>query len=117
MSSRRDFIKKTALASAFVLGGLPEIKAEETAKPKTAGKKPIVISTWPFGVAANEAAWKILSGGGKALDAVEAGVMVPEANPKVNSVGYGGLPDRDGHVTLDASIMDENGNCGSVCFL
>jgi N4-(beta-N-acetylglucosaminyl)-L-asparaginase len=114
MSSRRDFIKKSALASAFVLGGMPEIKASTTLKTKTSGKKPIVISTWSFGVPANEAAWKILSSGGKALDAVEAGVQVPEADPKVNSVGYGGLPDRDGHVTLDASIMDENGNCGAV---
>ncbi len=40
--------------------------------------------------------------------------MIPEADPKVISVGYGGLPDRDGHVTLDASIMDENGKAGSV---
>jgi N4-(beta-N-acetylglucosaminyl)-L-asparaginase len=117
MSSRRDFLKKSALASAFVLGGMPEIKAAEKTKPINAGKKPIVISTWGFGVAANEAAWKVLSAGGKALDAVEQGVMVPEADPKVNSVGYGGLPDRDGRVTLDASIMDENGNAGAVACL
>jgi len=113
MSSRREFIKKSALASAFVLGGMPKIKASEN-RFVAGGKKPIVISTWPFGVAANDAAWKVLSGGGRALDAVEAGVQVPEADPKVNSVGYGGLPDRDGHVTLDASIMDELGNCGAV---
>ena len=55
--------------------------------------------------------------GGSALDAVEAGVRVPEADPDNLSVGYGGLPDRDGNVTLDASIMKGNGECGSVTFL
>ena len=80
-------------------------------------EKPIVLSTWNFGLQANEAAWKILSAGGRALDAVEAGVKVPEGDPKETSVGYGGLPDRDGRVTLDACIMDEQGNCGSVACL
>ncbi|WP_394827147.1 isoaspartyl peptidase/L-asparaginase family protein [Pendulispora albinea] len=77
----------------------------------------IVLSTWNFGQAANEGAWKILSAGGRALDAVEAGVRIPEADPKITTVGYGGAPDRDGHVTLDACIMDEQGNCGSVACL
>ena len=116
MTSRRDFIKKSALASAFVIGGMPKIGNAKKA-PMGAARKPVVISTWSFGVPANDAAWKVLTAGGRALDAVEAGVKVPEADPKVNSVGLGGLPDRDGHVTLDASIMDENGNCGSVAFL
>lgn len=80
------------------------------------GQKPIVISTWP-NVEANKAAWAILSKNGRALDAVEAGAKIPEANPKENSVGLGGLPDRDGIVTLDACIMDEKGNCGSVAFV
>lgn len=75
---------------------------------------PIVIATWDFGVAANRAAWAILNAGGRALDAVEAGVRVPEADLSNMTVGKGGYPDRDGHVTLDACIMDENGNCGSV---
>jgi isoaspartyl peptidase/L-asparaginase-like protein (Ntn-hydrolase superfamily) len=66
---------------------------------------------------ANDAAWIILGAGGYALDAVEAGVRVPEADPEVISVGYGGLPDADGKVTLDACIMDENGRAGSVTFL
>lgn len=79
--------------------------------------KPIVISTWNHGLPANEAAWKVIEGGGKAIDAVEAGVRVVEADPNTTSVGYGGFPDRDGNVTLDACIMDETGNCGSVCFL
>ena len=76
-----------------------------------------MISTWDFGKAANAAAWEVLSKQGRALDAVEAGVKIPEADPDNHSVGYGGLPDRDGHVTLDACIMDENSNCGSVMCL
>ncbi len=81
------------------------------------GEKPIVISTWDFGQAANEGAWKVLSQGGHALDAVEAGVKIPEADPNNQSVGMGGLPDRDGKVTLDACIMDGMGNCGGVAAL
>lgn len=66
---------------------------------------------------ANEAAWEILSNGGYALDAVEAGVKVEEANKDNKTVGIGGYPDREGRVTLDACIMDEMGECGSVAFL
>ncbi len=62
-------------------------------------------------------AWKILSSGGRALDAVEAGARVPEGDPRETSVGLGGLPDRDGRVTLDACIMDEFSNCGAVACL
>ena len=79
--------------------------------------RPVVISTWKHGIPANEAAWEVLSTGGRALDAVEAGVRRAESDPNVTSVGYGGLPDREGNVTLDACIMDETGNCGSVAFL
>ena len=78
---------------------------------------PVVVSTWHHGRAANEAAWSVIAGGGRAVDAVETGVRVTEADPAVESVGYGGLPDRDGKVTLDACIMDEHGNAGSVAFL
>ncbi|GAC1425933.1 MAG: N(4)-(beta-N-acetylglucosaminyl)-L-asparaginase [Flavisolibacter sp.] len=78
---------------------------------------PIVIATWQANVKANAAAWSILEKNGTALDAVEFGVQVPEADPSDQSVGYGGLPDREGKVTLDASIMDEKGNCGAVMFL
>ena len=73
-----------------------------------------MVSTWDFGVPANKAAWTILSVGGRALDAVEAGARVPEADLSNHTVGRAGYPDRDGHVTLDASIMDEFGNCGAV---
>jgi len=77
----------------------------------------VAISTWAHGQPANAAAWEILSQGGRALDAVEAGVRIPEADPTVMTVGYGGYPDRYGKVTLDACIMDESGRCGSVAFL
>jgi N4-(beta-N-acetylglucosaminyl)-L-asparaginase len=79
--------------------------------------KPIIISTWSHGLAANEAAWEVLSKGGKALDAVEKGARVTEADVKNRSVGIGGLPDADGKVTLDACIMDENSRCGAVAYL
>jgi N4-(beta-N-acetylglucosaminyl)-L-asparaginase len=76
--------------------------------------KPIAISTWKHGIAANEAAYKILVEGGNSLDAVEEGVKVAEDDPTVLSVGYGGLPDADGRVTLDAAIMDWKARIGSV---
>jgi N4-(beta-N-acetylglucosaminyl)-L-asparaginase len=108
-TTRRKFIKLGTAVAA-----LPIASALATTSAIT---KPVVISTWNFGLQANEAAWAILSKGGRALDAVEAGARVPEGDPKETSVGLGGLPDRDGHVTLDACIMDENGNIGSVAFL
>lgn len=79
-------------------------------------KKPLVISTWDVGVNANKAAWEILRKNGRALDAVEAGVIVTESE-NTCCVGLDGYPDRDGFVTLDASIMDEHGNAGCVAFL
>ncbi len=76
--------------------------------------KPVVISTWKHGLAANEAAYRILESGGNSLDAVEKGVKVSEDDPTVLSVGYGGLPDERGVVTLDAAIMDWRARIGSV---
>ncbi len=104
--SRRKFIQAGAALPFFtnVFG-----------KP-VEGSKPIVISTWP-NVEANKAAWTVLSKSGRALDAVEAGARIPEDDPNNSSVGHYGLPDRDGKLTLDACIMDENGNCGSVAFV
>lgn len=110
MTTRREFIKLSAAGSAGLLSTPPYDVALQQ-------RRPVVISTWNFGLQANEAAWKILSSGGRALDAVEAGAKVPEGDPRESSVGYGGLPDRDGKVTLDACIMDEQGNCGAVAFL
>ncbi len=113
MSTRRKFLQQSILGSAGILASADTMLAAESASAAS----PIVISTWNFGKEANGAAWDVLEKGGYALDAVEAGVRVPEADPKGNSVGYGGLPDRDGRVTLDACIMDEKYNCGSVMCL
>ena len=76
--------------------------------------KPVVVSTWRFGLAANEAAWAVLKDGGRALDAVETGIRVTEADERNGTVGIGGAPDETGIVTLDACIMNEHGDCGSV---
>lgn len=119
MNNRRNFLKKTALATAgFALTSFKD--TDETIENKVDLKtvqKPIVLSTWRFGIEANAAAWEILSKNGRALDAVEAGVKIPEGDPNERSVGYGGRPDRDGKVTLDACIMDEFSNIGSVACL
>lgn len=117
MNSRRSFLQNT------LLGGLAAGTADFWAKAIPAFEKPdknafpVVIATWAPNLKANAAAWEILSKGGYALDAVEAGVHIPEADPLDTSVGYGGLPDRDGIVTLDACIMNEHGMAGSVSFL
>lgn len=120
MKSRRDFLKTSAIATigtAIPASLFSQKKTSPTKKSIVKNNIPIVVSTWNHGVPANKAAWEVLSNGGYALDAVEQGVHVPETDPEVSSVGYGGFPDRDGHVTLDACIIDEKGNCGSVAFL
>jgi isoaspartyl peptidase/L-asparaginase-like protein (Ntn-hydrolase superfamily) len=114
---RRSFIKlglaTGALSMVNPLKGTELL--ENTYESQANG--PIVLSTWIHGLEANRAAWKVLSEGGRAIDAVEKGVKVTEADITNRSVGVGGRPDRDGHVTLDASIMDHEGKCGSVGFL
>jgi len=111
MTSRRKFLQLGTIAS------LAPITKLFGGNKVAAVSKPVVVSTWNFGLAANVVAWKILSSGGRALDAVEAGARVPEGDPKETSVGLGGLPDRDGRVTLDSCIMDEFANCGAVACL
>src|SRR5690606_21494314 len=113
MSSRRQFIKQS-LVGAVAAGVAGDVFAGNATQ---AAGKPVVISTWDFGVAANQAAWEVLKNKGRALDAVERGVKVAEADLSNPTVGKGGYPDRDGHVTLDACIMDELGNCGAVAAL
>ena len=76
-----------------------------------------MLSTWNHGVEANAAGMLALQQGGTAMDMVEAGARVVEADATGLSVGLGGLPDRDGFVTLDACCMDHEGNAGSVCFV
>lgn len=113
MIDRRKFIHTSVLTS---IAGLLTKKGWTAAEPLAVKGEPVVISTWDAGLAANKAAWEVLSKGGRALDAVEKGVMVTEASQNC-CVGLGANPDRDGFVTLDACIMDEAFNCGSVAFL
>lgn len=113
MIHRRKFLKASFLTSF----GLGSTKMLSAATPHVPIKgKPLVISTWSNGIEANKGAWEILGKGGRALDAVEAGVRVTESSIDC-CVGLGANPDRDGFVTLDACIMDEKFNCGSVAFL
>ena len=76
--------------------------------------EPIILSTWSFGKAANAAAWPALVAGGSSLDAVEAACGHAEADLTNHTVGRGGYPDRDGNVSLDASIMLSPSKCGGV---
>ncbi|MDX1439832.1 MAG: N(4)-(beta-N-acetylglucosaminyl)-L-asparaginase [Rubricoccaceae bacterium] len=105
-TNRRDFLKQATAVGA--LASLP-VSVSATA----ARVRPVAIATWD-NRRALEAAWVVLGRGGYALDAVEQGVHVPEADPNDHSVGLGGHPDRDGRVTLDSCIMDERFRCGSV---
>ncbi|MDB5197720.1 MAG: glycosylasparaginase [Flaviaesturariibacter sp.] len=114
MLDRRRFLASSILTSAALLVRKTSIGASSSPLIKN---NPLVISTWAPNIKANAEAWKVLGMGGKAVDAVEAGVQIPEADPSDQSVGYGGLPDRDGKVTLDACIMNEKGDCGAVMFL
>lgn len=115
--SRRKFLKNLgALGAGSVLSPLG-LNAESLSLPSPIKNNPLVISTWIHGMEANAGAWKILGSGGEALDAVQKGVAVTEADLTNRSVGLGGRPDRDGHVTLDACIMDHDSRCGSVAFL
>ena len=114
MSNRRKFLQSSLLGS---LGVLLNKRADAVVvNGANVTGQPVVLSTWDTGVAANKGAWEVLGRNGNALDAVEAGVRVTESS--INCcVGLGANPDRDGHVTLDASIMDHEWNCGSVAAL
>ena len=109
MSSRRRFLQSSLMAAGAAL--LPAARA----LPASNGAK--VVSTWDFGVPANREAWRILAAGGNALDAVEAGARWAETGQCNSTVGRCGYPDRDGFVTLDASIMKGDGSCGAVAAL
>ena len=110
---RRKFIKNTVLGSV-ASGGLGFSFKNLNFKEFTG---PRIISTWNHGFEANKVAWNNLLSGKGGLTAVEYGVRVSEDDPNEMSVGLGGLPDRTGKVTLDACIMDNNNDCGSVSFL
>ena len=116
MYNRRKFLLSSLAASlgfTFPVTGKPL----PIARIKGTGSGPAIISTWHHGLAANAAAWDELLAGRSVLDAVEAGVRVSEADPEVTSVGFGGLPDSSGEVTLDACIMNADGDAGAVACL
>jgi N4-(beta-N-acetylglucosaminyl)-L-asparaginase len=117
---RRKFIKNSGLGGAALLGstlvGACKTENEEASPPKKGSKGPVVIATWDVPNATAKA-YDVLNKKGSALDAVEQGVMVEEADVSNQSVGKGGRPDRDGNVTLDACIMDKDSRCGAVVYL
>jgi len=126
--SRRDFVKVTAGLglSSFLLApqfaGGADTSEDSSSRQASGGRQrlslPVVISTWPFGKKAGERAQGILAGGGSCLDAVEKGINVVEADPQITTVGYGGFPNREGVVELDAAIMWGPGHqAGSVAAL
>jgi len=115
VTTRRKFLTNTARGTLAAAMGSLSVGACSGQQASVGEKSiPLALSTWPFGTKANDKAWQIMAAGGNALDAVEAGVKVIEADADNTSVGLGGAPDRDGHVTLDACIMDAAGNAGSV---
>ena len=119
---RRNFLQKAALGSVGITA-LGSNLAATSATPKGAKDTqdvqvsnsllPVVIATWSV-KQATQKAWQSLEQGSSALDAVIAGCAIEEANALGQSVGIGGLPDRDGRVTLDACVMNEKGDYGAV---
>lgn len=119
-SSRRKFLQDaTVLASALGIGSWWNRAWSENRipVPPAATGEAVMVSTWNHGMLANDAGFEALNATGQALDMIEAGARLVEADAEGLSVGIGGLPDRDGHVTLDACIMDHTQNAGSVCFV
>ncbi len=117
MYSRRNFLQWSAISLPFLTAIKAVAKPTQNSKRHIQTTKPIVVSTWDSGLPVNKVAWKVLKEpNGRALDAVEAGANYME-DTICCCVGLGGNPDRDGKVTLDACIMDEKSNCGSVAFL
>ncbi len=112
MTNRREFLK--AAAAAALPFAASSTSSAQAKSPRYT--RPVVVSTWDSGIRANAAAWKILSQKGKAIDAVEAAARSAEEESSC-CVGLDAYPDRDGYVTLDASIMDQKSNCGSVVYM
>ncbi len=121
---RRKFIQSASLSGLGVVAGSAVISCGETStnsenKPEKMVNKggfPVVVATWNVNNATAKA-WDELQQGKSSLDAIEAGCIVEEANADGQSVGIGGLPDRDGNVTLDACIMNKDGDYGAVVYL
>jgi N4-(beta-N-acetylglucosaminyl)-L-asparaginase len=107
--NRRDFMKSIAAAGA--LAGVPAQADEREGGP-------VFLATWKHGLPAVNRASEVFHQGGNLLDAIEKGINIPEEDPEVTSVGYGGLPNSEGIVELDAGIMDGTRHrAGAVCGL
>jgi N4-(beta-N-acetylglucosaminyl)-L-asparaginase len=118
---RKDFLRTLPIVGSTItilMGSSKEksFAGNLKASPPPPGT-PVVLSTWNFNLPVNQTAVAVLESGGSVVDAVEKSISLVESDPKITSVGRGGYPDRDGHLTLDACIMDEKGNAGSVLFL
>ena len=114
--SRRNFFNWSFGAGAgfLLLKKMPVLSLESSAQ------LPLIITshTNETGKTAVETGWKVLTSGGSVLDAVEKTANIIETDPEDMSVGYGGLPNEEGVVQLDASIMDgKTYNAGSVACL
>jgi N4-(beta-N-acetylglucosaminyl)-L-asparaginase len=96
--NRRDFLLSAA-AGVAAAAAFP-LRAESAA-----GSGAVVVSTWPFGKAANDQAFATMTSGGSGLDGIEKGINVTEADPNNAYVGLAGIPAADGVVSLDACIM------------
>lgn len=119
MHDRRQFLKLGSLGAMALVTSCAEGDRGAAPDPPVVGgvKGPRVLSTWSHGMAANAKAWTVLEAGGSVLDAVEQGVAAVESDLTNRSVGLGGMPDRDGKVTLDACIQDHDGRAGAVAFV
>jgi N4-(beta-N-acetylglucosaminyl)-L-asparaginase len=122
---RRKFIERASLTGIGMFAGSSALACKENAADSALattgvasenGSVPVVIATWNVRESTAKA-WEAIEQGKSALDAIEAGCRVEEANADGQSVGIGGLPDRDGNVTLDACIMNSKGDYGAVVYL
>ena len=113
---RRNFMKSVAGAATL---GTAELASPESSGASLPGETgPAFLATWAHGKPAVDRAAEVFRSGGSLLDAVERGINVPESDPSVTSVGYGGLPNAEGVVELDAAIMDGTKHrAGAVCSL
>lgn len=122
--NRRKFIKNTTQSGLGIAIATSTLSCADTAqnidnqedrnkKMVNANSFPIAICTWRF-EEANAVAGAALAAGEPALDAIIKGVAVEEANLKNTTVGKGGAPDREGNVTLDACVMNSDGDYGAV---
>lgn len=116
--NRRTFITSAGMGVAGGLAQKNNLNAQEKATKPLASKtkeRPLIVSTWPFGKPANEEALKKYQKTESALDAIEAGIGLTEADANNASVGLGGIPNAKCVVQLDACIMSGPGhNAGSV---